>query len=262
MTAVTMRRSEMPVEATALSTRGLSMSFGGLHVLHDLDLDIRRGETRAIIGPNGAGKTTLFHILSGELKPSRGQVELFGENVTGLPTESLHDRGLSRSFQVTRIFPDLTVEENVSLACLANHPRRPGLLLRPRWMRGLSHEVEDLLASLDLTALAKRPAGTLSHGDQRRLDVALAMASNPAILLLDEPTAGMARNQAKGTMELLRELLQGRTIVLIEHDMDLVMRISDRVSMLHHGKLVATGTPEEIRKDPQVREAYLRGGRS
>lgn len=245
---------------SALRTRGLSMSFGGLQVLEGLDLDIARGETRSIIGPNGAGKTTLFHILSGGLRPTEGRVELFGEDATGLSSEALHRRGLSRSFQVTRVFGDLTVEENLTLACIANHPRRPGLVVRPRWMREVPGEVEELLASLELTELARTPAGTLSHGDQRRLDVALAMACDPAVLLLDEPTAGMARTEAKAMMELLRRLLVGRTIVLIEHDMDLVMRISDRVSMLHHGRLVVTGDPEEIREHPEVRAAYLKGG--
>lgn len=260
MTEAATRPPQPAAGESALSTRELSMSFGGLRVLQNLELDIKRGETRSIIGPNGAGKTTLFHILSGGLRPTQGRVELFGRDVTGLASEALHHRGLSRSFQVTRVFPELTVEENVGLACLANHPRRPGLLMRPRWMRELPDEVDRLLASLELTALAKRPAGTLSHGDQRRLDVALAMASDPTVLLLDEPTAGMARNEAKATMELLRGLLTGRTIVLIEHDMDLVMRISDQVSMLHHGKLLATGTPEEIREHPEVRAAYLKRG--
>lgn len=252
--------STIDAPATALRTHELSMSFGGLHVLEGLDLSIDQGETRSIIGPNGAGKTTLFHILSGALRPTHGRVELFGQDATGLSTETLHRRGLSRSFQVTRIFPALSVAENVSLACLANHPRRPGLLRRPRWMRELPGQVDELLASLELTRLADLTAGTLSHGDQRRLDVALAMASNPTVLLLDEPTAGMARTEAKDMMELLRHMLTGRTIVLIEHDMDLVMRISDRVSMLHHGRLIATGTPAEIREHPEVRDAYLRGG--
>lgn len=249
-----------PVVTPALSTEGLAMSFGGLQVLDDLELEIRPGETRAIIGPNGAGKTTLFHILSGGLRPTRGRVHLHGEEVTGLSADALHRRGLSRSFQVTRIFPDLTVAENVSLACMSQYPRRPGLLVRPRWTRQLPEQVERVLIDLELVGLADRTAGTLSHGDQRRLDVALALATDPSILLLDEPTAGMARSEAKATMELLGHLLEGRTIVLIEHDMDLVMRISDRVSMLHYGKLVATGTPAEIREHPEVRAAYLKGG--
>jgi len=212
----------------ALRTTDLSMSFGGLKVLQGLNLDIQQGEKRSIIGPNGAGKTTLFNILSGAFAPTNGTVEVLGHQVAGARPDVFHSLGLSRSFQVTRVFPDLTVEENLQLARIASHPRRT--------------------------------AGTLSHGDQRRLDIALSMASDPSIILLDEPTAGMARSEAHETMGLLEGLLQGRTIVLVEHDMDLVMRISDKVSMLHYGKLIVTGTPSEVRANPEVRKAYLKGG--
>ena len=179
--------------------------------------------------------------------------------MAGASPDAFHRLGLSRSFQVTRVFPDLTVEENIQLARVASHPREPGLIRRPRWVRQLSEEAGKLLEGLELAPLARRTAGTLSHGDQRRLDIALAMASEPSIILLDEPTAGMARGEAQATMGLLQGLLRGRTIVLVEHDMDLVMRISDRVSMLHHGKLVVTGTPSEVRANPEVRKAYLKG---
>jgi branched-chain amino acid transport system ATP-binding protein len=246
--------------APLLRTTDLSMSFGGLDVLRGLNLEIQPSEIRSIIGPNGAGKTTLFNILSGAFAPTSGTVELNGKDVTGASPDDLHALGLSRSFQVTRVFPDLTVQENVVLARIAAYPRRPGLLWRPRWTRGLTDDAAELLDALELMPLAQRTAGTLSHGDQRRLDIALSMATDPSIILLDEPTAGMARGEAQATMGLLQRLLKGRTIVLIEHDMDLVMRISDRVSMLHYGKLIVTGTPSEVRANPEVRKAYLKGG--
>jgi len=256
MTAVAEPAATIP----ALKTTDLSMSFGGLDVLRGLNLEIQPCEVRSIIGPNGAGKTTLFNILSGAFKSTGGTVELNGEDVTGASPYTLHHLGLSRSFQVTQIFPDLTVQDNVLLARIAAYPRRPGLLWRPRWTRKLPEEAEELLEALELTALAGHTAGTLSHGDQRRLDIALTMATNPSVILLDEPTAGMAGSEAKATMRLLQRLLEGRTIVLIEHDMDLVMRISDRVSMLHYGELIVTGTPSEVQANPEVRKAYLKGG--
>lgn len=248
------------VQTPALRTTDLSMSFGGLEVLQGLNLEIQQAETRSVIGPNGAGKTTLFNILSGAFAPTGGSVEVLGEEVAGASPDAFHRLGLSRSFQVTRVFPELTVEENIQLARIASHPRRPGLLRRPRWLRQLSDEAGTLLEDLELAPLARRTAGTLSHGDQRRLDIALAMASEPSIILLDEPTAGMARGEAQATMGLLEGILEGRTIVLVEHDMDLVMRISDRVSMLHYGRLVVTGTPSEVRANAEVRKAYLQGG--
>ena len=244
----------------ALKTTDLSMSFGGLQVLHGLNLEIQQSEIRSIIGPNGAGKTTLFNILSGAFAPTGGSVEVRGQQMAGASPHTFHALGLSRSFQVTRVFPELTVQENIELARIASYPRRPGLIRRPRWFRGLSIQAGQLLEDLELARLAGRVAGTLSHGDQRRLDIALSLAAEPSIVLLDEPTAGMARGEAQATMGLLERLLKGRTIVLVEHDMDLVMRISDRVSMLHYGKLVVTGTPDEVKANPEVRRAYLQGG--
>lgn len=247
-------------EVPALRTTDLSMDFGGLQVLQGLNLEIQQGEIRSIIGPNGAGKTTLFNILSGAFAPTGGSVKVLGQQMAGASPHEFHALGLSRSFQVTRVFPQLTVQENIELARIASYPRRPGLIRQPRWFRGLSTEAGQLLEDLELVPLAERAAGTLSHGDQRRLDIALSLAAEPSIVLLDEPTAGMARGEAQATMGLLERLLKGRTIVLVEHDMDLVMRISDQVSMLHYGKLIVTGTPDEVKANPEVRRAYLQGG--
>ena len=243
----------------ALRTVGLSKSFRGLEVLRGVDLSVTAGTLHAVIGPNGAGKTTLFNILSGAIPPTAGRVEVRGRDVTGFAPHQLTRLGLSRSFQVTSVFPALTVEENLAVAAMAAHPRRTGILRRPRWTGAVAERVEELLDQLGLTGMRHLEAGVLSHGDQRRLDLGLTLASEPAIILLDEPTAGMTRSEAHATMGTLERVLGGRTIVLVEHDMDLVMRISSRVSVLHRGILIADGPPEEVRENREVREAYLVG---
>jgi branched-chain amino acid transport system ATP-binding protein len=245
--------------AVALRTVGLTKSFRGLEVLRGVDLSVASGTLHAVIGPNGAGKTTLFNILSGAIPPTAGRVELRGRDVTGMAPHELTRLGLSRSFQVTSVFPALTVEENLTVAAMAGQPRQSGILRRPRWTGAVDERVEELLDQLGLASLRHLEAGVLSHGDQRRLDLGLTLASEPAIILLDEPTAGMTRTEAHATMGTLERVLGGRTIVLVEHDMDLVMRISARVSVLHRGILIADGPPEEVRENPEVREAYLVG---
>ena len=243
----------------AIRTVELTKSFRGLEVLRGVNLSVTGGTLHAVIGPNGAGKTTLFNILSGAIPPTGGQVELRGRDVTGLAPHHLTRLGLSRSFQVTSVFPKMTVEENLVVAAMAGHPRQTGILRRPSWTDAVAERVEVLLDQLGLMGLRDLEAGVLSHGDQRRLDLGLTLASEPAIILLDEPTAGMTRSEAHQTMETLERVLAGRTIVLVEHDMDLVMRISHRVSVLHRGILIADGPPEEVRENPEVREAYLVG---
>jgi len=233
--------------AVALRTVGLTKSFRGLEVLRGVDLAVTAGTTHAVIGPNGAGKTTLFNILSGAILPSAGRVELRGRDVTGWAPHQLLKLGLARSFQVTSVFPTLSVEANLTVAAQA------------KGLDGLGERVDALMDQLGLTAMRHLEAGVLSHGDQRRLDIGITLASEPSIILLDEPTAGMTRAEAQQTMASLERMLGGRTIVLVEHDMDLVMRISSRVSVLHRGILIAEGPPEEVRENPEVREAYLVG---
>jgi branched-chain amino acid transport system ATP-binding protein len=237
----------MSDESLALRTVGLTKSFRGLEVLRGVDLTVAAGTLHAVIGPNGAGKTTLFNILSGAIPPTAGRVELRGRDVTGWAPHRLVKLGLARSFQVTSVFPALSVEANLTVAAQA------------RGTGGLPERVETLMEQLGLTAMRQLEAGVLSHGDQRRLDIGLTLASEPSIILLDEPTAGMTRSEAQHTMGTLERILAGRTIVLVEHDMDLVMRISSRVSVLHRGILIADGPPEEVRENPEVREAYLVG---
>jgi branched-chain amino acid transport system ATP-binding protein len=231
----------------AVQTHGLTKSFRGLEVLRGVDLTVQLGTTHAVIGPNGAGKTTLFNILSGAIAPTAGRVELRGRDVTGWAPHQLLKLGLARSFQVTSVFPTLSVEDNLTVAAQAAGSER------------LEERVGKLMEELGLTAMRHLEAGVLSHGDQRRLDIGLTLASEPSIILLDEPTAGMTRNEAQHTMASLERMLAGRTIVLVEHDMDLVMRISRTVSVLHRGILIAEGPPEEVRENPEVREAYLVG---
>ena len=237
----------MSESSTALRTIGLTKSFRGLEVLRGVDLDVALGTIHAVIGPNGAGKTTLFNILSGAIPPSAGRVELRGRDVTGWAPHQLVKLGLARSFQVTSVFPGMSVEANLAVAA------------QSKGSDGLGERVEALMEQLGLTAMRHLEAGVLSHGDQRRLDIGLTLASEPSIILLDEPTAGMTRSDAQETMATLERMLGGRTIVLVEHDMDLVMRISSRVSVLHRGILIADGPPEEVRENPEVREAYLVG---
>jgi len=233
--------------STVLQTTGLTKSFRGLEVLRGVDLSVAMGTIHAVIGPNGAGKTTLFNILSGAIRPSAGRVELRGRDVTGWAPHQLLKLGLARSFQVTSVFPGLSVEANLVVAAQANG------------RDGVAERVEALLEQLGLVSMRHLEAGVLSHGDQRRLDIGLTLASEPSIILLDEPTAGMTRNEAQQTMTTLERMLAGRTIVLVEHDMDLVMRISQRVSVLHRGILIADGPPDEVRENPEVRAAYLVG---
>jgi branched-chain amino acid transport system ATP-binding protein len=235
------------MSSTALRTIGLTKSFRGLEVLRGVDLDVALGTIHAVIGPNGAGKTTLFNILSGAIPPSAGRVELRGRDVTGWAPHQLLKLGLARSFQVTSVFPGMSVEANLVVAAQA------------RGRDGVGDRVESLLEQLGLGSMRHLEAGVLSHGDQRRLDIGLTLASEPSIILLDEPTAGMTRNEAQQTMTTLERMLAGRTIVLVEHDMDLVMRISQRVSVLHRGVIIADGPPEEVRENREVQEAYLVG---
>jgi branched-chain amino acid transport system ATP-binding protein len=249
----------MTEPVVVLRTFDLTKSFRGLAVLQGVDLEVVGGTIHAVIGPNGAGKTTLFNILSGAIRPTSGRVELRGRDVTFLAPHELAGLGLSRSFQITSVFPALTVEENLAVAAMAGHPRQSGILRRPRWTDEVAERISALMDQLGLASLRHLEAGVLSHGDQRRLDLGLTLASDPDILLLDEPTAGMARSEAKETMTQLERVLGGRTIVLVEHDMDLVMRISHRVSVLHRGILIADGTPAEVRENPEVQEAYLVG---
>lgn len=241
----------------ALTLAGIEQRFGATVVLRGVDLSIAAGERHALIGPNGAGKSTLFDVIAGVRRPRKGRVLLDGIDVTGRPAHALAQRGLARSFQTTSVFERMTVLENLRCAVRCGSARSLG------WRRYLagSREVDrrawQVLDALALSGFAGVPAGTLSYGDARALDLGIALASGATTLLVDEPTAGLNRDEARRAIALLRDASAGKTLVMIEHDMEAVFGLADRISVLVQGRIVATGTPDEIRADERVRAVYL-----
>ncbi|MGI8822172.1 MAG: ABC transporter ATP-binding protein [Acidimicrobiia bacterium] len=240
-----------------LRVRGLKRHFGGLRAVDGVDLDVAPGERRAVIGPNGAGKTTLFNLITGHFRPDEGTVTFDGADITGRPSYRIARAGLGRAFQITSIFPNLTVFENVQLGVLS---RRGETARFVGPVAGLhSTEVDGILEPVGLTGSAKDLAGNLSHGDQRALGLAISLALEPKLLLLDEPTAGMAPEETTRTMELVRRLADEHflTLLFCEHDMEVVFGTAERVLVMHQGRRLAEGTPEEVRRDPEVQAVYL-----
>jgi ABC-type branched-subunit amino acid transport system ATPase component len=237
-----------------IEVRDLRRVFGGIAALDGVTLDVAAGERRAIIGPNGAGKTTLFNVLTGELRPTSGSVRLAGEDVTRREPHQLARRGLARMYQRNELFDAFSARENVALAlAAAAGPYRP-FTGPPKRERAASDE---LLARVGLSGRGAVPAGELSHGERRQLELALALAQSPRVLLLDEPTAGMSGAETALITELIASLERALTIVIVEHDMDVVFRLADRISVLHEGRVLAEGTPQEMRGDRTVNEIYL-----
>jgi len=240
-----------------LKLQGLVKSFGALRVTAGVDLDIRAGETHAVIGPNGAGKTTLVNQISGAVAADAGRIVFDGRDVTGLPMPARARLGLARSFQITQVLPRFTALENVALAVQA----RSGSSFR-FWQPAAAEEplnvpAQGALQAVDLAPRAQTLAGALSHGEKRRLELAIALAQAPTLLLLDEPAAGAGAEETHRLVEILRGLKRRTTIVLVEHDMHAVFALADRISVLVEGRIVATGSPAAIRADPAVRRAYL-----
>jgi branched-chain amino acid transport system ATP-binding protein len=235
---------------------GLSKSFGALHAVRDLDFEARRGCITSIIGPNGAGKSTAFNLIAGTIRPDAGRVELDGEDVTGQAAHALARKGLARSFQISNLFFGLTVFENVRLACQAREPRSGYLVRLDRFGRP-AERAAAVLAEFGLADAAATLVGNLSHGDQRRLEVAVCMALEPRLLMLDEPTQGMSPSETAAVDALIKSLAGRVTVLMIEHDIDLVMNISDHVIVMHQGQKLFEGPPEEVRSNAAVREAYL-----
>jgi len=240
-----------------LEARGLVKRFGGLLATDDLDLSVRRGEIHAVIGPNGAGKTTLIGQLTGELRPDSGSIHFDGADVTTLPAPARARLGIARSFQITQIFRRFTVLENVMLAVQAREPHAFRFWTDARRDEALSGPARRVLEETGLAASAGRLAGALAHGEQRQLEIAMALATSPRMLLLDEPMAGMGREESERMTGLLRRLKARETILLVEHDMDVVFALADRVTVLVYGRAIACGTPDEIRANQEVRTAYL-----
>ncbi len=246
-----------PGAAAALEVEGLVRDFGELRALNGVTLSVGRGERRAVIGPNGAGKTTLFHVISGELAPTRGRVRLAGADVTGLPPHRIARLGLARSFQRTNVLPELTAFENVRLACQARLGGGWGWFRPAESLRAAVDEAWRTLEQVGLAASATAVAATLSYGAQRRLDLAIALAAEPQVLLLDEPTGGLSPEETAELLALIAAIPRSRTLLLIEHDMDIVFAVADRITVLQYGEVIAEGTPAEVRADARVQSAYF-----
>jgi branched-chain amino acid transport system ATP-binding protein len=241
----------------ALGLEGVSKHFGGLRAVDGVTLAIRAGERRALIGPNGAGKTTLFNLISGSIPVSSGRITLFGRDVTAAPAHQRAAHGLCRTFQITNLFPDLTVLENTLLAIQAHTPSRFSMLRPVSAFGELRSRARATLDAVGLASVAGAVVRNLSHGEQRQLEIALALAGRPRVLLLDEPTAGLSPAESRLMAGLLVRLDPAITVLMIEHDMDIALELSPRVTVLHYGCVIADGSRDEVRADPQVREIYL-----
>jgi len=239
-----------------LSAQSVGRTFGAFRALYGISVDFQRGKLTSIIGPNGAGKSTFFNLLSGAFPPSEGRIVFEGRDITGTPQHKFAALGIAKSFQITNVFPQLPVHENVRVALQALASRYQ--IWKPRSsLPELADKADALLETVGLTDRRLRAAGTMAHGEQRALEIAMALAANPRLLLLDEPTAGMSPEETKAMMDLILKLASERTVVLVEHKMKLVMGISDRLLVLHHGELLAEGTPDEIRHNDTVKRVYL-----
>jgi branched-chain amino acid transport system ATP-binding protein len=250
---------ESPEVRPTLRLGGVGRRFGGLQAVRDVDLDVAPGERRGILGPNGAGKTTLFNVIAGDMPPSSGNVELFGRDVTPLPARARARLGLARTYQQSRLFPGLTVEENVYLAVLGvgGGRLRPILSKRDEELRARAR------AAAGKVAIAEKLdelVSSLSHGEHRQVALAMALASKPKILMLDEPASGLSRGERTLLTDLLLALDHDITLILIEHDMDVALRVAERVTMMHDGRVIVEGTPDEIRGNELVHDLYLGTG--
>ncbi|MPZ32296.1 MAG: ATP-binding cassette domain-containing protein [Rhodospirillales bacterium] len=243
--------------SAVISLQGIAKCFGSLEVIRHLDLDVLEGERHALIGPNGAGKSTLVGMISGLIPLSAGAIFLNGRRIDGLAPERINRLGLGRSFQITRIFPRLSAQENLRIGVMARHGIRYSLFRPATAYSAVAREVEALLAKVRLDGRAGVVAGELSYSEQRALELGMALASEPKVLLLDEPTAGMSRDEADHVVDLIRTIAIGRTVLIVEHDMDVVFSLCDRVTVLAYGELIASGPAAEIRRNARVQEAYL-----
>jgi branched-chain amino acid transport system ATP-binding protein len=244
-----------------IECHAVTRRFGGLVAVDRVDMAVEAGETRAVIGPNGAGKTTLFNLLTGMLKASDGRVMFDGQDITSLPVDQIIQRGVSRTFQLTHLFPELSVLENVRIAAQARHARRWQFFGGGSVLEESRETALQAIKTLRLGEHVDTMAGLLSHGDQRLLEVAMAISQKPKLLLLDEPTQGLSIEETEHAIEILRDLLVGGglTVILVEHDMEVVFRLANKITVLHRGSVIADGTPDEVKANDGVQEAYLGG---
>jgi branched-chain amino acid transport system ATP-binding protein len=241
----------------ALALNDVTKNFGATEIIRGVSLEIAARERHAIIGPNGAGKSTLFNLISGRLQPTSGEVRLKGERITGLPPYEINRRGLSRSFQVTNIFPRLSVYENLRCAVLWSLGYRYSFLAGIDRLRDVRERAEWLLERIGLADRHDMPAGVLTYAEQRALEIGITIGGGADVILLDEPTAGMSNSETEQAVALIRKVTEGKTLVMVEHDMGVVFGLADRISVLVYGQIVASDTPQRIRENAAVREAYL-----
>jgi len=242
-----------------LQVKDLTKSFGNLSVLGDLTFGVREGEFKAVIGPNGAGKTTLFNVISGRFAPDKGTIEFNGKNVTGAKPHVLSGMGLARSFQINNFFLGLSVLDNIRLAVQSRQKNATSIWRNSADSGFLGEKALEIIESVGLSHVRDEISQNLSYGDQRKLEIGLAMGTQPSLLMLDEPTSGMSRFESRSMIELVRQLSKKVTIVLIEHDIDFVMSISDSIMVIHYGRKIAEGTPDEIARNAEVQNVYLGG---
>jgi branched-chain amino acid transport system permease protein len=255
------RAHALDIGATVLEARGITKVYGGLVANRDINFTVATGELRGVIGPNGAGKSTFFKMLTCEVRPTAGRILFEGRDVTGFDVSRVCQLGLTKSYQVNQLFPRLTLRQNVMIAALAERRGafRLDLLRRIDRVPGLQVQIEQTLALIGLTARADVPVAELAYGEKRRLEIGLALAASPRLLLLDEPLAGMSPRERRETVQLLKNIRRGRTLVVVEHDMDAVFELAERITVLHEGTVLAEGTPAEIQRSSVVQEAYLGG---
>jgi branched-chain amino acid transport system ATP-binding protein len=238
-------------------TEALTMRFGGLTALNKVSIAVPRGEIRAIIGPNGAGKSTFFNCVTGVLAPTSGRIVFDGDDIAGLPPHRISRKAIARSYQITNILPGATVLENVRIAVQSRH-HSWSLLRHHRAYRDVIDRARSVLASVGLADKAAELAANLSHGEQRNLEIGIALATEPKLLCLDEPTAGMSVTETHATVELIRRIAANLTILIVEHDMEVVMGLAHTITVLHYGEVLAEGTPAAIQANPRVQEVYLK----
>lgn len=240
-----------------LETKGLYHDFSGLQVLFDVNLEVKERERHAIIGPNGAGKTTLFNVITGTYMPSRGEVFFKGKEVTGFKPHQMIRRGMGRSFQITSTFDRLTAFQNIRMGVMSRRGIRFNLFHKVDKLEDVTRETDEVLRRINLHGERDLPAGVLSYGKHRSLEISMALATDPDLVMLDEPTAGMSKDETHYAVELIRRLTEEKTAVIIEHDMDVVFSLADRITVIHLGTILASGPPAEIRENQTVKDAYL-----